>query len=131
MNINILYLILFLLLSPFLLFILHVFVVRIVFLFNKKISNQKLLFYCILLFNIPVLLISLIILKKDNFSLYSIIYILLTFNFFAYFYGEQFINELSTYDKGDKLEVVGILEEYNLLSLCVIKAESYKKIDKN
>jgi len=51
-------------------------------------------------------------------------------NFFADFFDENFINELSTHNKGDKLEVIGILELCNQ-SYCSIKAESYREIDKN
>ena len=86
MNIRLLFLIIFLLLSPFFLLILHSLVIRISLTRGNEISRQKILLYCTIFLNFPVLFISLIILGDGYKNIFDYIYVLLTFNSFAYIY---------------------------------------------
>lgn len=86
MNIRLLFLVIFLLLSPFFLLLLHSLVTRISLIQGNEISRQKMLLYCTIFLNFPVLFISLIILGDGYKNIFDYIYVLLTFNSFAYIY---------------------------------------------
>lgn len=86
MNLRLLFLIIFLLLSPFFLLLLHSLVIRVLLITGNEISRQKMLLYCIIFFNLPVLFLSLLILGDGYGNILNYFYILLTFNSFAYIY---------------------------------------------
>ncbi len=86
MHIRLLFLIIFLLLSPFFLLLLHSLVIRISLLQGNEISRQKILMYCIISLNLPVLFLSLLILGSGYKNIFDYLYVLLTFNSFAYIY---------------------------------------------
>jgi len=80
-------LLLFLVFSPVMLLIFHMFVVRLVSLSGKPVSMQKLLVQCIVLFNLPVMFISLVIINSNGSETISwLIYSFLMFNSMAYCY---------------------------------------------
>ena len=86
MNIRLLFLIILLLLSPFFLLLMHSLVVRISLTLGKEISRQKMLVACIIFLNFPVLFIALLILGDGYRNIINYLYILMTFNSFAYIY---------------------------------------------
>ena len=83
---RLLFLIIFLLLSPFLLLLFHSLVIRVSAFLGNKTSRQKMLLYCIIFLNLPILFIALLILGNGYRNIFEYLYILLTFNFFAYIY---------------------------------------------
>ncbi len=86
MNIKVFQLIIFLVLSPIMLLLFHILAQRLVLFFKINIQNQKLIIYCIFLFNLIMFFLSLIILRNDIRNWLDHFYILLTYNCFAYFY---------------------------------------------
>lgn len=86
MNLKLLFLIIFLLFTPFILALVHSLVLRVFSISRKDISRQKILLYCILFLNLPVLFTSLVILGGGYGNIFDYLYILLIFNSFAYIY---------------------------------------------
>jgi len=85
MSIKVILLILILTLSPFFLFLFHLLSIKFFKLIGKDIPMQKLITYCIIFFNIPMLISIYFILNKD-FGVLEIIYSMIVFNSFSYFY---------------------------------------------
>ena len=86
MNVRVFGLILFLLFSPFILMGFHSLTIRLIRFLKIAISQQKLLLYCIIIVNIPILFISLLILGNGYRNFFEYLYIILTFNSIAYIY---------------------------------------------
>ena len=85
MDSNFIRFILIILFSPVFLFLFHLVSVRIIIKTGKKISMQKLVFFCILFFNIPLFITFFIFLGKETAGL-DYFYIFLVYNAIGYFY---------------------------------------------
>lgn len=71
--------------SPILLFVIHLLVNRLILFFKMNISGQRLLIYCIILFQ-PFLFFILLIQFPISKNIITYLYGFLVFNSFAYFY---------------------------------------------
>lgn len=76
----------FLLLSPFIILFFHALLIRLFSFFKKDTSQFKIALCSVISTNIPVLVISLLILNFDFKNIFSYIYVLLTFNLLGFFY---------------------------------------------
>jgi uncharacterized membrane protein len=76
--------------SPIALIIAHALAIRLITFLKRDVSNQKLLLYCIALFNLPVLAILSMTSVGRTSGLIVYAYALITFNSFAYFYFHVF-----------------------------------------
>jgi len=77
---------LFIFLSPLIILFFHSLFVRIFHYFKRNTPQMKIALFSVIFTNIPVLIISLIILNFDFKNIFSYIYVLLTFNLLGYFY---------------------------------------------
>ena len=84
MKTNIIGIIALLISSPFLLFIVHIISIKIIKSIKIEISMQKVVVYCLLFINIPVIIIYIIV--NRGFNIIDTLYVLLVYNSFAYFY---------------------------------------------
>ncbi len=96
--------------SIIILFLIHVLIVRLTIILKMRISNQKLLIYIIIFYNVPLLVISSIFLRFNNNSLLiGNIYCFLVFNAFAYVYFHFF--NMSETARRIKI-LIGIMKSY-------------------